>query len=458
MRSLHFRILILLLTLSLLLTACGTPSVGGETTPPAETTEPAPAELVLFGGNVTYNVYRDTYASSAVCDAVRQLSRRIYDLYGSSWSGIVSEDFDVGLDRDSIVDNTAPEILLGSTNRRESREVTATLGKDDYIITAVGNKVVVAGGSDYATVQAIELFAEQYLKDGSTTLVIPADLSIKGEASLRHVSLNREAKYRLMTWNLGCAVGVASDAVDIINEYLPDIVALQECNAKIHKNVIEKLPEFYAVANKYHPGTSTYVYTPIIYNTELFTLRDSGVEWLRDRYTGTNTKSASWAVFEDADGQLFADVNFHGAVCSNSYKGFENFTSAERAAQALTWRVGNARQVLEIIDRIEAQFGKIPVMLNGDCNFKRNTEPYNIIINGGMTDAEFTARLGRVSGYQTYFSYGTGIKNGDSIDHIFGRNAIDFVEHYIVRDTKVTTASDHCPVYVDFGFLTEKVS
>lgn len=458
MNNLRFRILIMLLVLTLLLTACGKPSIGDETTPPAETTEPAPTELVLFGGDVTYNVYRDTYASATVCDAVRKLSRRVYDLYGSSWGGVVSEDFAVGLDRDSIVDNTEPEILLGSTNRRESREVTATLGKDDYIITTVGNKVVVAGGSDYATVQAIELFCDQYLKDGSTTLTIPADLSIKGEASLRHVSLNSEAKYRLMTWNLGCAVGVASDAVVIINEYLPDIVALQECNANIHKNVIEKLPEFYAVANTYHPGTATYVYTPIIYNTELFTLRASGVEWLRDRYTGTNTKSVSWAVFEDADGQLFADVNFHGAVCSASYKGFENFTSAERAAQALTWRMGNARQVLEVIDRIEAQFGSIPVMLNGDCNFNRNSEPYNIIINGGMIDAEFTARLGAVTGYQTHFSYGSGIKNGDSIDHIFGRNAIDFVEHYIVRDAKVTSASDHCPVYVDFGFLSDKAS
>lgn len=452
MRPKHFRILICILMLSLLLASCQTS--GGntnDTTGTADTTEPAPAELVLFGGDVTYNIYRDTYATTTVCSAVRRLSRRVYDDFGSVWTGLVSEDFAVGVGRDDTIENEEPEILLGSTNRRESREVNATLGADEYVIEVVGNKVIVTGGSDYATVQAIDRFIELYFPEGAETVKIPADLLIKGEASMRQVAVNSEAKYRLMTWNLGCAVGVASDAVDVITKYLPDIVALQECNASIQKNVIDSLPEIYRVATRYHSGTSTYVYTPIIYNSELFTLRDSGVEWLRDRYTGTNTKCAAWAVFEDAEGNIFADVNFHGAVCSASYKGFENMSSEERAAQARTWRDGNARQVLEIIGRIEDRFGTIPIMVNGDCNFTSSSTAYSIITSAGLTDSELTARLGRVSGYQTYFSYGTKIKSGLSIDHIFGRNAIDFVEHYIVRDDNVLTASDHCPVYVDFN-------
>lgn len=452
MRPRHFRILICILMLSLLLASCQTS--GGstnDTTDTADTTEPAPAELVLFGGDVTYNIYRDTYATTTVCSAVRRLSRRVYDDFGSVWTGLVSEDFAVGVGRDDTIENEEPEILLGSTNRRESREVNATLGADEYVIEVVGNKVIVTGGSDYATVQAIDRFIELYFPEGAETVKIPADLLIKGEASMRQVAVNSEAKYRLMTWNLGCAVGVASDAVDVITKYLPDIVALQECNASIQKNVIDSLPEIYRVATRYHSGTSTYVYTPIIYNSELFTLRDSGVEWLRDRYTGTNTKCAAWAVLEDAEGNVFADVNFHGAVCSASYKGFESMSSEERAEQARTWRDGNARQILEIIGRIEDRFGTIPIMVNGDCNFTSSSTAYSIITSAGLTDSELTARLGRVSGYQTYFSYGTKIKSGLSIDHIFGRNAIDFVEHYIVRDDNVLTASDHCPVYVDFN-------
>ena len=46
-----------------------------------------------------------------------------------------------------------------------------------------------------------------------------------------------------------------------------------------------------------------------------------------------------------------------------------------------------------------------------------------------MYDAEFTARLGTVTGYKTYFDYGTPIKKGPSIDHIFCISGIDFVEH-----------------------------
>ncbi len=453
MKTKTLRIFIALLILTAFLaSACN------EGTPPAETTaapngdSTAAADIVLFGGDTTYNVIRDQYASQTVLDAVKDVRRAISASCGGTWEGIITEDFEVGLTRDSIVDNNEPEILLGSTNRRESREASADLGENDYIIRAVGNKIVITGGSDRATAKAIAIFLETFFPEGTAKkITVPADLNISGEAPLQEVSVNSEAKYRLMTWNLGCAVGVAADAVDVITKYLPDIVALQECNASIQKNVIDALPEFYEVATRYHAGTSTYVYTPILYNSKLFTLRDSGVEWLRDRYTGTNTKCAAWAVFEDADGNIFADVNFHGAVCSASYKGFEDMTSAERSAQAKTWREGNARQVLEIIGRIEDKFGNIPIMVNGDCNFTSSSTAYSIITSAGLTDSELTARLGRVTGYQTYFSYGTGIKSGLSIDHIFGRNAIDFVEHYIVRDSNVLTASDHCPVYVDFN-------
>lgn len=183
----------------------------------------------------------------------------------------------------------------------------------------------------------------------------------------------------------------------------------------------------------------------------MLTLKEAGAEWLRDRYTGTNTKSLAWAVFEDKEGAQFAVIDFHGAVCSNAYKGYENYTRAQLNEQSSVWRTGNVKQVLEVRERICAKYGDIPLMVNGDCNFTSTSTQYKQITDSGMYDAEFTARLGTVTGFKTYFDYGTPIKTGPSIDHIFGVNGIDFVEHYIVRDKLVLTASDHCPVYVDFN-------
>ncbi len=243
-----------------------------------------------------------------------------------------------------------------------------------------------------------------------------------------------------------------NECVEIILRYLPDILGLQECNSAVHSKVLKNLPEFYAFANKTHTNKSTVNYTPIIYNTELFTLLKSDLVWLRGRYTGTNTKSLNWAVFEDKNGQKFALINYHGAVCSNSYSGFENYTSAQLSAQANEWKLDNVVQIIEIKNAIISEFGDIPIMVSGDNNFNSNSQQYINMSADGFVDAEVTARVSRVTGYKTSYSYGTIPGEGLSIDHVFGLNNVDFVVHYIVRGDDVWKASDHCPVYVDFDF------
>ena len=241
------------------------------------------------------------------------------------------------------------------------------------------------------------------------------------------------------------------ECIDIILRYLPDVMGLQECNSAVYSKVLSSLPVFYKHAIRNHPGKTTVNYTPIIYNSQLFELLEADVSWLRGRYTGTNTKSITYAVFEDKNGAKFALINYHGAVCSNSYKGFENFTAQELNQQALTWRLDNVVKVTEIRDSIIAKYGNIPIMVSGDNNFNSSSQPYANIIAAGFADAEHTARIEKTTGYRTSFSYGTEPGEGLSIDHIFGLNGVDFVSHKIVRGADVYKASDHCPVYVDFN-------
>ncbi len=442
-----------LTVLPAVLAAC-TKNEGPEVSTPVVTTEePAPAELVLFGGSETYNVIRGTYANESVLDALKKLRKAIAAKFGDIWQGITTEDWEQGVGKDDIVDNDNAEILVGLTNRRESHTVHESLDENEYTIRAVGKKLVIIGSDDYATIQALTEFISKYIEPaGADKLVLSADTNDMGTASLRKIPINENAEYRIMSWNLGGGIGNADDALEIMLRYLPDIYSLQECSKKIHTGLIAMLPEYYKTATKLHKDGATYVYTPIVYNTKVLTLKDSGAEWLRDRYTGTNTKSLAWAVFEDKNGEIFALINFHGAICFNTYKGFENYTAAELAKQVNEWRQGNARQLLEVRDRIRAQYGEIPVMMNGDCNFNASSAAYKILTAGGMKDAEFTARLGKDTGFKTYFPFGsTEVQTGASIDHIFGTAEVDFVEHRIVRSSPVLTASDHCPVYVDFN-------
>ena len=127
-------------------------------------------------------------------------------------------------------------------------------------------------------------------------------------------------------------------------------------------------------------------------------------------------------------------------------------TSEQRSQQALTWRLDNVRQILEVRTKIENKYGKIPILLTGDCNFNSSSEPYANLTAGGFEDSELTATKA-TTGYKTYAKYGTvtTAQAGLSIDHIFKVNGIKFERFDSVRDPIAFTASDHLPVYSDFA-------
>lgn len=419
--------------------------------------EQTKTSVVLFDKDeIYYTIVRGTYAGNIAVNAVVSLNTAFREVYPGSWKVSIKDDFFKGQDRNETYEIEGKEILVGITNRKESHLVYDSLKKDQYAIEIIGDKLVIVGYDDYATAAAVECFINTYLSSPiNDKFELDVNTKISGEASLRKIQLNSEAKYRIMTWNLGCMVSEDNhgevECIDILLRYLPDVMGLQECNSAVHNKVLKNLPEFYAFANKTHKNSSTVNYTPIIYNTELFTLVKSDVQWLRGRYTGTNTKSISWAVFEDGDGARFALINYHGAVCSNSYKGFENFTSSQLNEQALEWRLDNVVQVCEIKNAIVSEFGEIPIMVSGDNNFNSSSQPYKNLTADGFIDAELTARISKTTGYKTSYSYGNVPGDGLSIDHIFGLYNIDFVAHNIVRGDDVWKASDHCPVYVDFN-------
>lgn len=426
---------------------------------PAESSEVIEenSSLLIFDKeSIYYTIIRGSYAEDIEVGAAVDLNNAFREVTSGNRKATIKEDFVIGQKKDDVFEIEGKEILVGVTNRKESHELLATLSKDQYVIKAVCEKLVIIGYDYYSTAAAVEYFISTFLSSNiDDKFEVDKNLEIRGEASLRKIAVHNEAQYRIMTWNLGCMVSADNkgelECIDIILRYLPDIMGLQECNAAVHNKVLKNLPDNYSFANKKHSNGTTVNYTPIIYNTDLFTLIESDLVWLRGRYTGTNTKSLNWAVLEDASGQKFALINYHGAVCSNAYKGFENYSSSQLSQQANEWKLDNVVQVIEIKTYIINKYGAIPIMVSGDNNFNSSSQQYKNLISDGFVDAEVVSRVSKMTGYKTSYSYGKVPGDGLSIDHVFGINGLDFVVHGIVRGDDVWKASDHCPVFVDLN-------
>ncbi|MBE6695424.1 MAG: DUF1565 domain-containing protein [Ruminococcaceae bacterium] len=171
MKKTKFLTILFALILILALVSCGgnknhaetdtpeKPSVTQETVmtePPV--TEPT-YEKTLFNNWQEYTI---TYADSAadvVSTAFIQFNLKLNEKY--NFTPRAESDF-------LIPGESAPEgtleILIGLTNRKESIQAREALKANDYFIGMINNRLVIVGGSDKATANALEYFVSYLMK------------------------------------------------------------------------------------------------------------------------------------------------------------------------------------------------------------------------------------------------------------------------------------------------------
>ena len=464
------RILPLLLALCLLagsLIGCGTQNevqtTTADTAPATETTAeteaPAPTGLtvVALDGTTQFSILRPDMSDTTVTNASMELHKAINEAFntnvklGTDWVKRGE------LDENGMYTSDACEILIGETNRVETVQAKEQMGKSDYIITVIGNKIVILGVTAFSTKYAVEQFIDELKSASGASFVLADDYLRTGDGESRGVNLTDGADFRIMTFNV---LGSGTDPdkrypniMQVIQTYGPDIIGFQEFNAAQHSNTMAPLlRDGYAVSCQKHANGTTYNYTPIAYRKDKFTQIEGGVEWLDSRYTGTNTKSVSWAVLKTIEGgKVFAVINIHGAVLSNDYKGYETMSSAQMNEIVRGWRVDNVRQLLEIQDRLRKAHGDIPVLYTGDFNFTASSEAYNAMKAAGLTEAEISSTGAKVTGTKTTHAVGSAPAAGSSIDHVFYHPdlATALWHHVAKSETFELAASDHCAVMAD---------
>ena len=175
-------------------------------------------------------------------------------------------------------DLTKYEILVGNTNRPESTEILSSLGKYNFGIKVIGNKIVINANNEYSLTAGVEYFITEFIeKNGSMSegyLSLPESIDyIEADPGLVVLAEGKAAKYALI---------YTKDWGDTFNYTYYDYT-LDE------KSVVEDL----ASKLKGDFGVSFNRSTDVVYNAETL---DTAPEILIGRCDRTQTETAKSAL------------------------------------------------------------------------------------------------------------------------------------------------------------------
>lgn len=150
---------------------------------PAETTVDYMHDFKTDGDVSVSTGKTHTFLSESVTDTVIVLSSRLKDgspvfsacqklkNYINTYSGVMLETKGDYLASD-VDPSTITEILVGETTREESQYVAESLRINDYAIQVVNNKLVVLGGCEAKTAEAVYKLMELYFSGDRADLVL----------------------------------------------------------------------------------------------------------------------------------------------------------------------------------------------------------------------------------------------------------------------------------------------
>lgn len=135
--------------------------------------------LLSEDGAPQYTVIRPYDASVTELEAANAVLTGLNERSGASF--YLKSDFLPSTTPDEERDATY-EILIGNTARPESISAKEELAENEYTITVTGNKIVIVGGSDYATYSAAKEFLKLF--EAGDKLMLPKNFTQKEEIEM----------------------------------------------------------------------------------------------------------------------------------------------------------------------------------------------------------------------------------------------------------------------------------
>ena len=247
-----------------------------------------------------------------------------------------------------------------------------------------------------------------------------------------------EDTVRIMSYNVRLGEFDREEIVpQVIADYLPDSVGLQECDGTWFLTMKAYLPDYEIIGVGRLSGLPLIgESTAIMYRADKYKLVDWGTFWLSETpdkvskgWDAQHNRTCTWAILENLEtGEQYAHVNTH-----------LDHMGAEARTNGLTL-------VLE-----KAASFDMPVVLTGDFNFPKGSDLYKQLISGEMTDVSAIAETAD-SGC-THHAY-KGTVEGNPIDFILVNDQVTAVKSYNIMREKYNDryVSDHYPIFADMTF------
>ncbi len=243
---------------------------------------------------------------------------------------------------------------------------------------------------------------------------------------------------RIMSYNVRLGEFDREEIVpQVIADYLPDSVGLQECEGTWFLTMKAYLPDYEIIGVGRLTGLPLLgESTAIMYRKDKYELVDWGTFWLSETpdkvskgWDAQHNRTCTWAILESREtGEQYAHVNTH-----------LDHIGAEA-------RTNGLNLVLE-----KAASFDMPVVLTGDFNFPKGSDLYKQLTSAEFTDTSAIAETAD-SGC-THHAY-KGTVEGNPIDFILVNEKITDVKSYNIMREKYNDryVSDHYPIYADMVF------
>jgi len=200
-----FSVLLVLLMISASIVACkptegpageSTPDESGFGTPPPELIDPVADAIIADGGKSDYKIVRGELATEYEKNATSDVVNFFKDNCGLTLS--VSDDW---VNEALGYKESECEILIGKTNREESVAVYDNLRVEDYAVTIVNKKIVIAAHTEEKLAEAVAYFTEKVeAGEGSAKLGAIDCKYEKGTYGISHITVNGTplSKYKIV--------------------------------------------------------------------------------------------------------------------------------------------------------------------------------------------------------------------------------------------------------------------
>lgn len=244
---------------------------------------------------------------------------------------------------------------------------------------------------------------------------------------------------RIMSFNVRCGEFDREEIVpQLIADYLPDSVGVQECDGTWYLTLKAYLANDYGIVGVGRLSGIKCIgeASAILYRKDKYKVVDSDTFWLSETpdkvskgWDANHNRICTWAILENKEtGKQYVHLNTH----------------LDHIGELA--RINGLKLVLE-----KANSFDMPAVITGDFNFEKGCELYAEFEKAGFSDTQDMAADTMYG--KTYHGYSGG-EEGNPIDFIMVNNKITDVKTYkIVRDTvDGKYVSDHYPIYSDMVF------